>query len=55
VANGNGKCIIETLEAMPIGDTWDDAELWTIYSYLRSSKLLRLPPNIKARLFTNAC
>ena len=49
------KPVIQLLAEMETGDTWNDAELWTIYSYVRQSKLLRLPEPFKAVLFTHAC
>lgn len=48
------KSIIDTLADMPLEDPWNDAELWTIYAYVRSSKLLCIPEAFKAVLFTHA-
>lgn len=37
------KNIFSILLEMPTGDVWDDAELWTIYEYVRGSKKLHIP------------
>lgn len=51
------KSILELLAEMPTGDTdtWNDAELWSVYSYVRASKLLCLPEAFKAVLSSHAC
>lgn len=51
------KPILELLAEMPTGDTdtWNDAELWSVYSYVRASKLLCLPEAFKAILSSHAC
>lgn len=49
------KSIVDLLNEMDISDCWDDAELWTIYGYVRGSKLLAMPESLKACLVTHAC
>jgi hypothetical protein len=47
--------IINKLAALPIGDPWNDAEMWTVYSYVRGSKLLSMPDNLKGILCNHTC
>ena len=39
----DGPNILETIRDMPLGDMWNDAELWSVYEYIRGSKHLRIP------------
>ena len=48
------KSLLELLREMPMGDTWDDAEMWTIYKYVKGAKSLRLPDSFKTILPVNA-
>ena len=44
------KTIRQLLLAMPLADTWDDAELFSVYRYVRGSKQLSVPESLKATL-----
>ena len=44
------KTIRQLLVAMPLADTWDDAELYSVYRYVRGSKQLRVPESLKSTL-----
>lgn len=33
----------EIFMSLPLGDTWDDAELYTVWSYLWTSSSLKIP------------
>lgn len=46
--------IIQHLLELPTGDPWDDAELWTIFRYVRGSKRLQLPAQYRPVLFATA-
>ena len=37
----------EWLKEIPLGDEWLEAELWSVTRYIRSSKLLQLPEDLK--------
>ena len=39
--------LVECLAGMEEPDCWDDAELYTVYTYLRCSKQLQLPQELK--------
>lgn len=43
--------VLQTLLEMPVGDPWDDGEVWTIYRYVRGSKKLCLPDAYRPLLF----
>ena len=47
--------VLEQLLDLPMGDVWNDAEILSVYRYVRGSKHLRLPPAFKPLLFTSAC
>lgn len=46
--------LFQSLADLETGDPWDDAELWSVYSYVRGSKKLRLPEEYRPLLFTSA-
>ena len=46
--------LFQALLDMPTGDHWDDAEMWTVFAYVRASKFLEMPEAYKPLLFTRA-
>ena len=46
--------LLQSLADLETGDPWDDAELWSVYSYVRGSKKLQLPDEYRFLLFTSA-
>lgn len=48
------EAILNSILSMETGDPWDDAELWSVYRYIRGSKNLALPQSYRPVLFQRA-
>ena len=47
--------LIDLIDAMPKADLWHDAALVTVFEYVRKSKLLKLPSEMKAVIPESLC
>ena len=48
------EVILNSILSMETGDPWDDAELWSVYRYIRGSKNLACPQSYRPLLFQRA-
>ena len=48
------EAILDSILSMETGDPWDDAELYSVYRYIRGSKNLALPQSYRPLLFQRA-